>query len=98
MPLAAPGKTTYCTRCKETGGGVATAGNYPVDLVSGAPYYTNNPNGTNYCPCCEDEISTGGKCDPTDGTYYGFNGGSQGDNHNRDYYQAQVSLHHQSLL
>lgn len=24
----------------------------------------------------------GGKCDPTDGTYYGFNGGSQGDDHN----------------
>ena len=83
MPLAAPGKTTYCARCKETGGGVATAGNYPVDLVNGAPYYNNNINGTNYCPCCEDEgRSTGGKCDPTDGTYYGFNNGEPRGDHN----------------
>lgn len=31
---------------------------------------------------CGPRTGTGGKCDPTDGTYYGFNGGSQGDNHN----------------
>lgn len=82
MPITSPGKTTYCDRCKESGGGVATAGNYPVDLVNGAPYYTNNPNGTNYCPCCEDERSTGNKCDPRNGTYYGFNNGEPRADHN----------------
>jgi len=57
MPV--PNKTEYCNRCKETGGGVATAGNYPVQLSAGSPYYMNDPNGLNYCRCCDDGHSSG---------------------------------------
>ena len=60
--MPSPNKMEYCNRCKESGGGVATAGNYPVQLSAGSPYYMNDPSGLSYCHCCDDG-SSGMDCD-----------------------------------
>jgi hypothetical protein len=52
------GKADYCQRCAVDNNnptGLASDGNLPVFLTSSAPYWNPNPNGKNYCQCCEDD-------------------------------------------
>jgi len=56
------GKADYCARCAAINTnptGNAVDGNFPATLTSSAPYWNANPNGTNYCGCCEDTSTTG---------------------------------------
>jgi len=52
------GKSNYCKRCAVDNNnptGLASDGNLPVFLTSASPYWNPDPNGKNYCHCCEDD-------------------------------------------
>lgn len=60
------GKADYCKRCEvdsNNTSGLATNGNFPVFLMSTSPYWNPDPNGKNYCHCCENDNSGDYTCE-----------------------------------